>query len=187
MLPFLEIAYALRGLWRLVHLDPRGLDYFDRSIGGFWRSFRLALLLLPPYALLIPARMTISPPSASWLQVMIVEILIYIVSWFIFPVAAYEICRRIGRSAEYVGLIVVYNWSNILSVALNVVVVGFALSPSLVLLAYLLFYLGQAAWFGYVWFISRAALGIDGMIALIFAVLDFAISKVLNELIHFME
>src|SRR5262245_21915267 len=94
MLPLIEIAYALRGLWRLVHLDPRGLEYFDRSIGGFWRSFRVAFLVLPAYVLLIPARMTMDPPTGSWQRIFAVEILIYLISWLVFPVAAYE--RRVG-------------------------------------------------------------------------------------------
>jgi len=187
MLPLLEIAYALRGLWRLVHLDPRGLEYFDRSIAGFWRSFRVAFLILPAYALLIPARMTLDPPTAGWPRIFAVEILTYIIGWIAFPVAAYEICRRIGRENEFPGLIVIYNWANVPSVVLWIIVVGFLVSPSLIGLGILLSYATQAALFGFVWFISRTALGVDGMTALVFAILDFGLSKILSELTHFME
>jgi hypothetical protein len=186
-MPLLEIVYALRGLWRLVHLDPHGVDYFDRSIAGFWRSFRVAFLVLPAYVLLIPARMTLDPPSGSWERIFAVEILTYLIGWLAFPVAAYEICRRIGRDAEYPGLVVVYNWASIPSVLLLIIVAGCLISPSLLWLGILLSYATQAALFGFVWFISRTTLGVDGMTALIFAVLDFALSKILGGLTHFME
>ena len=44
-----EFVYVLRGLSRLVQFDIGGLGYFDRSIEGFWRSFRVALLIAPLY------------------------------------------------------------------------------------------------------------------------------------------
>ena len=34
-----EVSYGLFGAWRLAHLDRRGMEYFDTSIDGFWRSF----------------------------------------------------------------------------------------------------------------------------------------------------
>lgn len=50
---FSEIATALYGAYRLARLDPQGMQYFDLSIGGFWRSFFAAVLMAPFFALLI--------------------------------------------------------------------------------------------------------------------------------------
>src|SRR5262249_52407356 len=99
----------------------------------------------------------------------------------------YEICRRIGREAEFPGLIVVYNWANVPSVLLWIIVAGFLISPSLLKLGILLSYATQTTVFSFVWFISRTALGVDGMTALIFAILDFAVSNILAALTHLME
>jgi hypothetical protein len=167
-----EFVYVLRGLRRLVQFDVGGLGYFDRSIEGFWRSFRVALLLAPFYAILIPFNLELIRPTVGWQHIMIIEILVYIVSWLLYPLVAYEICRLIGRDAEYPGYIVVYNWSRILIVGAQLLawlptvmgVTGSEASISLSWIAYILFLI-------YLWFIARATLRIDPFtaIGLVFA------------------
>ena len=181
MLPLLEIAYALRGLWRLVHLDPRGLEYFDRSVAGFWRSFRVALLVAPAEALLYAGAIQDLKTHASWERLILVEILSYIVGWLVFPVAAYELARRMNRTTEYVGYIVVYNWSAIIAYSLFLLAsaphaagmvssgVGDALS-----------HLGYLVFLGYLWFLAKSALALDGVAAAGFVLLDFGLTMVLS-------
>jgi hypothetical protein len=157
-----EFVYVLRGLRRLIQFDVGGLSYFDRSIEGFWRSFRVALLLAPLYSIIIPLNLELIQPTVGWQHIMIIEILAYIVSWLLYPLVAYEICRLIGREAEYPGYIVVYNWSTILIVAAQVLVwlptlLGITeseTSRSLYLIVYVIFLI-------YLWFIARVALRID--------------------------
>ena len=48
MLTLSEIGHAVYGAWRLAFFDPNGMRYFDQSLTGFWRSFRLAIWLAPP-------------------------------------------------------------------------------------------------------------------------------------------
>jgi len=180
MLPFLEIAYALRGLWRLAHLDPRGLDYFDKSVAGFWRSFRVAFLVAPAVALLYVKGIQDLQPHGSWERLILVEILGYIVGWMMFPVAAYELARRLGRESQYVGYITVYNWSAILGYGLLLLAsaphaAGMAsaeLDDILSHLAYLIF-------LGYLWFLAKSALGVDGIVAAGFVLLDFVLTMTL--------
>jgi hypothetical protein len=47
-----EVQLAVRGALRLARGDPRGLDFFDASIDGFWRSFRAALVAIRSLILL---------------------------------------------------------------------------------------------------------------------------------------
>jgi hypothetical protein len=119
---------------------------------------------------------------------MIIEILAYIVSWLLYPLVAYEICRLIGREAEYPGYIVVYNWSKILIVAAQVLVwlptlLGMTeseTSASLSLIVYAIFLI-------YLWFIARVALRIDpfSAIGLVFTscVLTLVLSKIHTALL----
>ena len=51
-----ETLRALYGAYRLARLDAGGMAYFDSSIGGFWRSFFAAVLVVPFYALLLVMR-----------------------------------------------------------------------------------------------------------------------------------
>jgi hypothetical protein len=179
-----EFVYVLRGLRRLIQFDVGGLGYFDRSIEGFWRSFRAALLLAPLYSIVIPLNLELIRPTVGWQHIMIIEILAYIVSWLLFPLVAYEICRLIGRDAEYPGYIVVYNWSKILIVAAQVLVwlptvMGITdaeTSAGLYRVAYVAFLI-------YLWFIARASLRIDAFSAIGLVLTSYVLTLVLN-IIH---
>jgi len=176
-----EFVYVLRGLGRLVQFDAGGLGYFDRSIEGFWRSFRVALLVAPLYAILIPLDLELIQPTAGWQHIMITEILAYIISWLLYPLVAYEICRLIGREAEYPGYIVVYNWSKMLIVTAQVIVwlptlmgiMAAETSHSLESLVRFVFLI-------YLWFIARAALRIDPFSAIGMVFTSYVLTLVLN-------
>src|SRR5262245_34291903 len=180
----LEFVYVLRGLGRLVQFDVGGLGYFDRSIEGFWRSFRVALLIAPFYAILIPLDLELIQPTAGWQHIMITEILTYIVGWLLYPLVAYEICRLIGRDAEYPGYLVVYNWSKMLLVSAQVLVwlptlMGLAAaetSHSLEVVVRFVFLI-------YLWFIARTALRIDPFSAIGMVFTSYVLSFVLT-IIH---
>jgi hypothetical protein len=183
MLPVIEIGYALRGLWRLLQFDPSGLDYFDRSVAGFWRSFRVALLVAPLYAPLVPYKLAMVEPTAGWQQIFLIEILTYVVAWLLFPVVAYELCRWLNRAAEYPGYIVTYNWSALTLATANVLVwlptfTGMTPIDTSATLAALV----NHAFYIYLWFVTRTALKIDSATAvgLIFVeyVLSFSLAVV---------
>ena len=176
-----EFVYVLRGLGRLVQFDAGGLGYFDRSIEGFWRSFRVALLIAPLYAILIPLDLELIQPTAGWQHIMITEILAYVISWLLYPLVAYEICRLIGREAEYPGYIVVYNWSKMLIVTAQVIVwlptlMGIAAAET----SHSLESLVRFVFLIYLWFIARAALRIDALSAIGMVFTSYILTLVLN-------
>ena len=47
---------ALAGSLRLARGEPGGLSCFDRSLDGFWRSFRAAVICYPLYLVLLSMR-----------------------------------------------------------------------------------------------------------------------------------
>jgi len=176
-----EFVYVLRGLGRLVRFDVDGLGYFDRSIEGFWRSFRVMLLIAPLYAIIIPLELELIKPTAGWPHVMITEILAYIVSWLLYPLVAYEICRLIGRETEYPGYIAVYNWSKMLIVTAQVVVwlptlMGITAAETSNGLYHFVYYVFLI----YLWFIARAALRIDSFGAVGMVFVGYVLTLVLS-------
>jgi hypothetical protein len=176
---FLEITRAAAGLWRLAHFDASGFGYFDRSIAGFWRSFRVAFLVAPIEGWLFVTQLQGLGLSAGWGRTLVVAILAYIVGWFLFPVAAYEICRRIDRDAEYPGYIAVYNWSQAGGSALKLVaavpaVLGLISLDASLTLSWLVF-------LAYLWFIARHSLKVEGLVAGGFVLLDFVLSLLLSQ------
>ena len=56
---WLEGRLALAGSLRLARGEPTGLSYFDRSLDGFWRSFRAAVICYPLYLLLLSMRVSV--------------------------------------------------------------------------------------------------------------------------------
>ena len=55
-----ELRLALVGSLRLARGDRGGLDCFDRSLEGFWRSFRAAIIAYPLYLILLTMRVSVA-------------------------------------------------------------------------------------------------------------------------------
>src|SRR5262245_7482637 len=75
MLTLAEIGPAIFGTWRLAHFDPDGLRYFDRSIRGFWRSFRVAVLVAPLW--FAPIALAPVHLSDGWFRFTVAELIGY--------------------------------------------------------------------------------------------------------------
>ncbi len=44
-------ARSLAGAWQLIKLNPQAMDYFDKSVDGFWKSFWAIILVAPLFFL----------------------------------------------------------------------------------------------------------------------------------------
>lgn len=116
-----EIARSLQGAWLLLCNRQDGLQWFDRSVEGFWRSFGVFFLLLPMYGIIFLAEKTYyiqetellvdrSPENAYWFAVTVAVSL----NWIALPIVLALIAGSIGIAGGYVGLIVARNWSSLL-------------------------------------------------------------------------
>lgn len=182
MLTAREIAAGAYGAWRLALFDPSGMQWFDRSVEGFWRSFRVAGLVAPAYALLLYLHDVSGSPPPDAARYVVVEAIAYVVMWVAFPLAMAHLAPIIDRDAEYLGFVVAYNWSTILQMAV--------LLPLALLLsgrtepggpASLLAFAAQLALLVYEWFIVRTALRLGGFAAAGLVVLDFVLSLLIGS------
>lgn len=164
-----EITRSVYGAWRLAHADPIGMQFFDTTVEGFWRSFRLAILLAPAYALLVafdymaPASDGIEPATSSPARIAAVESIAYAIGWMAYPLAVYYLASALDREREYVGYIVAYNWSTTVQVVVMLPLAGITrlhLLPAP--LADALGMAAAAALLAYSWFIAKTALKIGG-------------------------
>ena len=172
-----ETALALTGVWRLAHFDPQGMIYFDRSLEGFWRSFRVAILIAPFYALLLAVHFMDMPVQAGWPRLLLIEGIAYVISWTAFPLAMVYISRNLDREKDYLGFIVAYNWSTVLTIGIYLPVT--LLRSGGVLPAGLDDIIGLAASvvvLAIAWFIAKTALRITGLTAAGIIALDVAIN-----------
>jgi hypothetical protein len=178
-----EISHSLYGAWRLAHFDAGGLRYFDRSVEGFWRSFRVAVLAAPLWIVIVGVNLPQMHASADWTRLVISETLGYIVVWVAYPLAAFYLTRLVGRQGEYVGLIVALNWASLLQLALQApasVLANSGLLSSGAGMAVVL--AAELACLIYEWFITRAALNLSGIAAVGFVLVDFVIGDLVNQI-----
>jgi hypothetical protein len=154
-----EIVRSTYGAWRLAHADPGGMAYFDATEEGFWRSFRVAILLLPLHVLAVWLQIDSASVEEHWMRILAVDLIAYAIGWMAFPLAAHYLAMALDREREYVGYIVAYNWSNMIAAPFGFVVLVLMLSGLLpVFVRHLLFVGMLAALALYAWFIARAAL-----------------------------
>lgn len=182
-----EVAAALRGAIRLARLDPRGLVYFDTSLGGFWRSFFAAVIVAPAYLLLTVLPRHQSGEAASF-HMIAVETISYVIGWLAFPCLMLLVVDLLNRRERYFDFMVPYNWVNIPQAGLLLLVEildGTGLLPAPVYHLLLLFAFGSILI--YQWFVARVGLSISGIAAvgmvLLNEVVDLSIGVITQSLL----
>jgi len=132
MLTYSEIRNALTGSFLLAKRDGRGLQFFDVTIDGFWRSFLAVVLIAPFYVLYALQEIEITHQINMLGSVPVISagfvasrITLLGLEWVIFPVAMILITRLLGLWPRYVPYIAIYNWSSLF--------ISLALTPAAVL------------------------------------------------------
>jgi hypothetical protein len=191
-----EIVRSVYGVWRLARADPGGMAYFDATEEGFWRSFRVAILVAPAYALLVLLDYALPPPNpdavpvvVSGTRVVAVELIAYAIGWMAFPLAAHYLAMALARERDYVGYIVAYNWSAVLGIGVMLPIE--AIDASGLLPEFLGDALRIAAGIAllvYAWFVARTALRTGGLPAAGFVAMEVMltvlISTIADSMIH---
>ncbi len=186
-----ELAIGVYGAWRLLHFDRDAIQYFDSTIGGFWKSFYAALVVLPAVIVLRVLFLADNPDvaaAAGSIRITLVFALDYVYQWVVFPLVMINIADGIGRSRQYTTFIVARNWSQVIQVAIILPAAFlFVLSGSeeagfgraVLIVAHM------ATW-AYGWFIARTALDISGIAAALIVLAELVISvaiSVMSELL----
>jgi hypothetical protein len=181
--PWTEMQMAVHGALRLAIGDRRGLNFFDASIDGFWRSFRAAPICYPLYLVLVVFRVS----AAQWehsgaAPILVVETIAYVISWVGFPLLVLPVARHFGRADRFLTFMVAYNWSQLPWTAVFVLVgldTATGLMPaSAGHFAGLLAVIGALV---YGWYIARVALAITGTQATLVVLIDLLLSTTLGR------
>jgi hypothetical protein len=174
-----EVLRSLYGAWRLARADVTGMQHFNFSVEGFWRSFFAAIIVAPGYALLVVQRTLDREEGYELGSTVVVESIAYLAAWAAFPLAAVVLTQLLGLGRHYVELIVAVNWSAVLQIAAFLAAVALSLILPEGLGALLL-----AAVTGtlmlYQWFVMRTALQTTGGVALALVLVDLLLSAVIN-------
>ena len=180
---WVEVRLALTGCLRLARGDRDGLSCFDRSLDGFWRSFRAAVISYPLYLVLLAMRVSVAEwqNSGGW-RIVTVETIGYVVAWVAFPLLMLKAVRWIGRAHRFFDFMVPYNWCQVPQSALFVLaglvsaggVLGNQASEAIDIAA-------AIATLVYEWFIARVALDTTGLVAVFVVLLDLVLGVLISR------
>lgn len=177
-----EITAGFYGAWRLAHFDASGMRWFDRSTEGVWRSFLVAVLIAPGWALILYMHdVSISPPP-DLARYVAVQAIAYVMLWVTFPLVLSHLAPLVDRQEELADFIVAYNWSAIPQMAL-MLPLAWLLSTEGEASGWIqaLVVVGRLALFAYQWFIVKTALRLGGLSAGGVVILDLLISLTITE------
>lgn len=188
MISTAEVTRSLYGAWRLACRDPLGLQLFDTSIEGFWRSFYAALVALPAYAVMIGFRIADELATVDPMRLFAIETIAYVIGWTAFPLVAFYLTQMLSRVSYYPAYIVAYNWANVLQVALYMPVTVLAGSGIVSTgIGAILGLIATGAIISYQYYIARTVLDIEPLPAVGLVVTDLVLGLMLNGTVEYLE
>jgi len=178
-----EIAKALYGAWRLARFDARGLEFFDRSLDGFWKSFFAAAIAAPAHFGLLALAGGDSPVVVAGLFGLMREAAIYAISWLAFPLVMVYVTRYLDREERFLDYMVPYNWAGVLQIVVFLLVsalaVGGLIPEGLAGFATMAAFVAILV---YQWFIARTGLGIGAGAAVAVVFFDMVVGLMVRLL-----
>ena len=184
-----EIGRAIDGALLLLRSDPAGMQRFDVSVEGFWRSFGVLLLLLPAFAIFFAFERAALLSGAVEMAVPYDDTRFYVsrlaalvLGWVDYPLVLALIAGPLGFGRRYVPLVVALNWVSILAVLPMLV------PPLLALFGFIdiamasqlgLFALGLVLWYQYR--VTRIAAAAPRLLAAGLVVLDLVLTIGLSD------
>jgi hypothetical protein len=174
-----EVMSSLYGAYRLACFDENGLNYFNISVEGFWRSFAAIFFVLPAYILLVGQGVGAAAGGFSIWTVM-VHMVSELLGWVIFALVAFVATDMLKLGHRYTALIVAVNWGSVIVVSALVVGLGVTLllpaGPSGMIIVAM-----TVAIIIYQWFVIRTALQTTGTIALAFVLFSLVTGVMLEQ------
>jgi hypothetical protein len=113
----IRAAEILAGFYGSVLLAKRrteGLELFDATPRGFWRSFWAVGMIALPLLLLEGLHGVFAGNTALAVLIRAIAMVIEAVA---FPLAMASVARELGHEDRYIRFVVAYNWSSLVRVA----------------------------------------------------------------------
>lgn len=175
-----EVLLSLYGAWRLFLRDPRGIEWLDVSIAGFWKSFFCAVIVLPVYVFWFLVRDG-DATEAGFIRTVTVEGIAYVISWVAWPLIMAYVAPMMDRDDNYIRYVVAYNWSSGIQVAILLVVLvleATGLAPRGVVVLFGV--LATVIVLLYHWYVLRIGLEITGLPAAALVAGDFMLARIIH-------
>jgi hypothetical protein len=179
--PLGEIVNSLFGSLRLACGDKNGMNYFNTSHLGFWRSFTAAIIVAPIFALLLSVRYAVSSNDVNLFRFVLIYAIAYIIGWAAFPIIINYVTDVLGHGKKFVRYIIIYNWASVLQ---NFIYLPFAILVEAQLIhgtaASIIGLCLLSLVFLYTAFITKTALEVSNGIAAAIIVFDLILSVIIS-------
>ncbi|MEM7425804.1 MAG: hypothetical protein AAF441_06895 [Pseudomonadota bacterium] len=177
-----EIAASLIGAMRLFRRDAAGLQDFNMTEDGFWRSF-FAMALAGPMA--ICTSLILSEPGNHAASALIARnSATLVLQWFAFVMLMYYFTLTIGLAHRFMHFVIVSNWCTVVASGIILVPALFHVfgltSRSLSLFA--AFFL-LIVMLSYYWFVARETLETSGGVAASVVAIDFFLEFLIESML----
>ncbi len=161
-----RILNALWGAWRLANFDRTGFARFEITAAGFWHSFIAVAVGMPLFALhsFLEHRAAEQMLTAMGKQPVFHAYYLnagvdYLLMWPAFALVMVLLTRIAGRAPHFAGLVIAYNWSRVIAMAIRLPVMvmlvwgglGATAFTTIAALTYILI-------FAYQWYLAKVAL-----------------------------
>jgi len=159
----------------------RGLQWFDDTVQGFWRSFFAAVVALPFYVAIIAAAPVDQPVTVTPAAYVLTQAIAYVCGWTAFPLVMSHVARFIGRDGHYVRYIVAANWCSIIPLGIFGILALLGASGTIPGGVVDFLYFGVLLWtLSFHWFVARTALQINGIGATGIVALDILLGLMIS-------
>ena len=176
-----EIVNSLYGSLQLAWGDKNGINYFNTSHLGFWRSFTAAIIVAPIFALLLNVRYAVSSNDINFFRFVSIYAIAYIIGWVAFPIIINYVTDVLGHGKKFVRYIIIYNWASVLQ---NFIYLPFAILVEAQLIhgtaASIIGLCLLSLVFLYTAFITKTALDVSNGIAAAIIVFDLILSVIIS-------
>lgn len=157
---------SLTGAWEIIKLNPKGMDYFDKSADGFWKSFWAIALVAPIFLLSLSVSYDLAVEQGHIIS-RTAHIIDFILRLPLIAVGMIFFTRFLKIDTYYSNMIIAHNWlwviANYIILPLSVLITRGILPPDMGTLGvmavaiYLELYV--------TWFLFKHSLKISGWLA----------------------
>lgn len=171
-----ETSRALYGVWLFARLDPTAEALFGNSLAAARRSFVVAVIMAPLFALQAFIDFDGTPLADPWIYG-VVQALSYVILWTAWPVLMATLAPALGRADRYGVYIAASNWFVLAEFAilfpLTILESASLLPEAAVAEAQQMIQIGLML---YEWFIARNTLKISATMAAALVLIEFLLT-----------
>ena len=179
-----EALNSIIGAFDLLMRDEQGLQKFNFSADGFWRSFGAIVLIAPIYLFAVNTDWNAALDSGPSNHSALISLISLCILWVGWPIIALYLLRALSCEKYYARYITVFNWTTVIGVVFMAIPsvllkVGLANPQAAVFLSYMLLFLMLY----FEWYITSKTLATPMGLSAAIVSADFAVSLIVNTIL----